>query len=281
MNIVRPIRALGKAIYDMVQHDGIEHAGYLAFLLMLCIFPFLVFMMALLGVFGSEELGSLLVSIILESPWAGFIDALKPRIVEITSTPPQSFLTIAIISAVWTASSIFEAIRMILNRAHRVTQMPHYLSRRLISILEFLVVISVTISMLLLLVVLPYVIEALQSSLKFVPEKLIHFLAPSSRLLRIMVLILFSTGLVAGMYSRLPNQTIPLKKAIPGTIVTMIGWYTASFGFRYYLTNFPQVNLIYGSIAGVIIALLYFYICSIVFIVGGEFNYHYYRTRDR
>jgi membrane protein len=149
----------------------------------------------------------------------------------------------------------------------------------MISIIEFLVVIFITISMLLLLVVLPYIAEVLQTYMTFLPAKLSLFLAPSSRMLRILVLTIFSFGLVVGMYSRLPNIILPARKALPGAIVTMIGWYVASLGFRYYIAHFSQVNLIYGSIAGVIIALLYFYICSIVFIIGGEFNYHYYNER--
>ncbi len=272
--------ALINSIYDMVAHDGIEYAGYLSFLIMLCFFPFLVFMTALLGAIGSHDLFVALVDIIIESPWARFIDALKPRIVEITSSPPQRFLTIAVLGALWTASSIFEAIRMILNRAYRITTMPSYLLRRVVSILEFLIVISVTISMLLILVILPYLIGIMQSFATFLPDIVLQlFLYPSGKIIRTIILVIFSFVVLVGIYSRVPSKKVPIRKAMPGAIFVICSWWAASAIFRYYIYNFPQVNLIYGSIAGVIIALLYFYICSIIFIIGGEFNNQYYKQK--
>jgi membrane protein len=259
----------------MVMHDGIEHAGYLSFLFMLTIFPFLVFFVAVVGFIGNESLGSFLVELIVNSHWAQFIDALKPRIVEITSNPPQSLLTIAIISAIWTASSIFEALRTILNRANRVSNTPAYILRRLVSIIEFIVMISVTICFLLILLILPYISDFIINLFGIPKSSMIaQIIDPKTGQAHFIIMLLFTFFIIAYIYHSLPNCKNKFIYAIPGTILTFIGWYGASIGFRYYLTHFPQVNLIYGSIAGIIIALLYFYICSIIFIVGAEFNYH-------
>jgi len=75
------------------------------------------------------------------------------------------------------------------------------------------------------------------------------------------------------MYHSIPNRSTKFVKTFPGSIVVLMGWFLFSKIFKYYLLHFPQVNFIYGSIAGVIVALLYFYACSIIFIVGAEFNY--------
>lgn len=267
------LKSLWQAINDLVEHDGLEHAGYLSFLLMLTIFPFLVFITALLGFFGSEQLGNLLVQLIVSSSWASFIDALKPRILEITSTPPQSLLTIAVLSALWTASSIFEGIRTILNRAYRITTTPSYLLRRLISIAEFLITISLTISLLVVLVVLPGIYDFLINLINVRQSTLLELLDPSTEMIRVTILITFTCMLVATLYNRLPNRNAKFRWALPGAILVVIGWSIASSIFKYYLGHFPQLNFIYGSIAGVIISLLYFYICSIIFILGAEFNY--------
>ncbi|MDF3047347.1 MAG: ribonuclease [Candidatus Midichloriaceae bacterium] len=272
--IIHLPKMLWRSVYDMVNHDGLEHAGYLSFLLMLTIFPFLVFITALLGFFGNEQLGNLLVNIILNSSWASFIDSLKPRILEITSTPPQSLLTIAILSALWTASSIFEGIRTILNRAYRVTETPNYLLRRLFSIIEFLIAISFSIGLAIILVVVPQVSGFVIDLFSIKNPAVINFLSIESGTMRFVILVGFAYLLVANVYHKLPNRKSRLISAFPGTILVMAGWYLASFLFKYYLVHFPQVNVIYGSIAGVIISLLYFYICSIIFIVGAEFNYY-------
>lgn len=261
------------AIKDTVNHDGIEHAGYLSFLIMLSLFPFLVFFMAIVGFIGSEQLGLVLVEIINNSALANFIDALKPRIIEITATPPQSLLTIAIVSAIWTASSIFEGTRTILNRAYRVDSPPAYLLRRLLSIAEFFIAVSIIIVFLFTILVLPHVFSYIIKVIQIENSYIVELLSPESIYFRYVLLFLFIFFVVCILYYSIPNRKSRFITTFPGSAVVISGWYLFSQIFKYYLGHFPQVNFIYGSIAGVIVALLYFYACSIIFIVGAEFNY--------
>lgn len=277
-SVAKILKMIFVSIYDMVQHDGIEHAGYLSFLSMLAIFPFIVFFVALVGLFGGEPISELLLQIIMDSSWVKFIDALKPRIAEITSTPPQSFLTIAIVSVIWTASSIFEGLRTILNRSYRVTNPPSYLLRRLVSIVEFLTAISIVLTSLVVLLIFPYISKIIIDFFSITDSRIITLLAPDSDEWRLLILILFAFFMVSVVFYTIPNRKTKFLYTTPGAILVVAGWTMASSGFSYYITNFPQVNLIYGSIAGVIISLLYFYICSIILIVGAEFNYHFEKT---
>ena len=267
-------KSLYQAVYDAVDHDGIEHAGYLSFLMMLAIFPFLILFMWLVNFFGDGSLGNFLVSAILDSSWAKFIDALKPRIVEITSSPPQKLVALAILSAIWTASSIFEGLRTILNRAYRVHTPPTYLIRRLVSFLEFGVMMTLTIAFVFLLVILPTIIGIFE---KFIPQDLLlplHSFFLGDKDLGYYLLLIYGFLLVCMAYYNLPSRKQKFLNVLPGAVFAVIGWTTFSMLFTYYIADFPQVNLIYGSIAGIIIALLYFYICSIILIIGAELNYH-------
>jgi membrane protein len=264
---------LWRSIYDAIDHDGVEHAGYISFLLMLTIFPFLVFFVAIVGFFGEKDLSDILVHIILSSSWAGFIDALKPRIIEITSSPPQGLLTIAILSAIWTASSIFEALRTIINRAYHVYSTPNYVLRRLLSIGEFLVAITVTLIFVLTLIIFPSLFQSLSKIFAGTPLANLHYLAPEFNTARYTLVYLFTFLLLSFAYYSLPNRKQRLRKVMPGAFLVLTAWIIFSKLFTYYLGHFQQVNLIYGSLAGIIISLLYFYFCSIIFIVGAEFNY--------
>ncbi len=262
-----------KAIYDTIYHEGVEHAGYLAFLLMLTIFPSLVFFVALVGFFGRQNLSEVLVNLILDSSWANFIEALKPRIIEITSSPPQGLLTIAIISAIWTASSIFEGLRTILNKAYRVTNTPTYVMRRLVSFIEFAGLIVITVMLLTALLVVPFIWEHIYEFVKIYNNPILNFIGEQGNSLRYLILTTFGFLLVSGLYCYLPNKKQKFIWTFPGTISVLLGWAISSALFRLYLSYFPSINIIYGSIAGVIIALLYFYICSLIFIFGAEFNH--------
>ncbi len=150
-----------KALVDTINHDGIEHAGYLAFLFLLSIFPFLVFMFAIAGFIGQTEIGLKLISIILDNKLIpeNILKSLAPRFKEIESGPPQGLLTFAIVGAIWTASSAVEGVRTILNRAYRVHTPPAYILRRLLSIGQFLVLAAIIILVLLLLIIVPQLWE--------------------------------------------------------------------------------------------------------------------------
>lgn len=267
-----------RAFIDTAKHDGIEHAGYLSFLLMLSFFPFLVFLVAIIGSITSlmdVEIIATLINIILESSWANFITALKPRIIEITSAPPQNFLTLAILSAIWTASSLFEALRTILNRAYRVKAPPTYIMRRIFSIIEFATMITIIIALMFLLVVIPSIWNVVSGYLPTEKWLLIAIIEKKSEYLRLLILIIIGFLFVSYLYYFLPNKKQTLYKTYPGTIAVLICWAIFSMAFKYYITFFPQINIIYGSIAGVIVSLLYFYFCSIIFIYGAELNYHF------
>lgn len=278
IRVIKFIKCLWRAIYDAIQHDGIEHAGYISFLLMLTIFPFLVFFVAIVGFFGEKSLSDILVHLILSSSWAGFIDSLKPRIIEITSSPPQSLLTLAILSAIWTASSIFEALRTVLNRAYRVSSPPNYLWRRLVSIFEFVVAITITLGFVLTLIIIPPIMQGVLTILQIKPAFGMNYFSPEFDGIRYMLVYLFTFLLITCAYYTLPTRKQRFFKMLPGALLVLLSWIMFSKLFTYYLSNFPQVNVIYGSIAGVIISLLYFYFCSIIFIIGAEFNYQLERT---
>jgi len=276
--VIKTSKCFVNSIVDLINHDGVEHAGYLSFLIMLTFFPFLVFFMATVGFIGNEALGNQLVQIILDSDFANFIDALKPRIIEITSTPPQGLLTIAIVSAIWTASSIFEGLRTILNKAYRVSSSPAYVFRRLLSFVEFIIAVFIIISFLVMLVLLPWLWNYLDSYFHVNDYAFLAIFAPEGVAFRYIVLIGFGLLLVSFSYYSLPNTKQKLKYTMPGALIVLAGWALFSMLFKYYIANFPSVNVIYGSIAGIIIALLYFYVCSLIYIFGAEMNYQLEKT---
>lgn len=257
----------------MVYHDGMELAGYLSFLIMLVVFPFLVLFMWVVTFLGDGSWGNLLIQSILQSSWARFIDALKPRIIEITSSPPHSLVTLAILSATWTASSLFEGLRTVLNKAYRVSSPPSYILRRLLSFIEFGVAMIITLAFVGALVVIPSILGAIESVLPQTVIQYFEFLTPKYSDLQLWILFIFGFTLISMAYYTLPSRKIKFVAVLPGTIFVVVSWTVFSILFKFYISNFPQVNLIYGSIAGIIIALLYFYICSIIFIIGAELNY--------
>lgn len=269
-------KAIVRAMEDtIITHDGIEHAGYLSFMGLLSLFPFLVFIVALAGFMGEGELGRefiLLLKNVLPQDAAA---VLLPRIDEIIDGPPRGLLTISMLAAIWTASSAVEGYRTVLNRAYHVGTPPAYIWRRLWSIGQLLIFTALIMTGMLTLLVAPTALiwleqatgidvtyqnfEELGFSIQFFSGTMLFFL-------------------VALSYYTLPNIKQTLAAIIPGALLTVLLWTLAVKGLRVYLETFDQVNLIYGSLAGIIAALLFFYIINVIFIFGAEFNYQLIRA---
>ena len=280
------IQCYKNALLDTISHDGVEHGGYIAFLCMLSIFPFFIFFTASIAIIGNvyleningESILSIITSLLMESNFANLIEALQPRIIEITSTPPQPFLSLAIVSVVWTASSLLEGLRTILNRAYRVAKPPSYLWRRLLSIVQFLLISFLVMILIFIIKILPIISEGLL----FFTEDFRKY-SFITRVLNIIVdlkeslswIIVFGINflLLSSIYYLIPNKIQKFIETFPVTFNTIIWWQISTHAFQDYLSVFKQINIVYGSIAGIIIALLYFYICSLIFIYGAELNY--------
>lgn len=269
--LIIPIRIFRIATIDTIRHDGIEHAGYLAFLSILSLFPSLIFLISIIGLFGESEAGIGVINKILSSAPAEISLALAPRINEITSGPEQSLITIAIIGVIWTASSSVEGCRTILNRAYRVAFPPPYIFRRLISFIEFFVIISAIVSGIFIFVVAPNILK------KFNLDELqnIDFDIFYLRQIAVFFLLTCTTSL---LYYAIPNAKQKITQTVPGSILAVAMWIIFVHLFEIYLNTFHQVSFVYGSLAGIIASLMLFYLISLVFIFGAEFNYHFHRV---
>jgi membrane protein len=80
------------------------------------------------------------------------------------------------------------------------------------------------------------------------------------------------------LYYALPNAKQKITQTVPGSILAVLLWVGLEKLFSLYLENFHQFNFVYGSLAGMIVSLMLFYLISLVFILGAEFNYHFHRT---
>ena len=98
------LQSLYKAIFRTIDHDGVEHAGYMSFMVLFSLFPFLVFFFAFTSFIGASELGRSLVELLIENLPEHATAAITPRILEILQTPPERLMTLAIIGAIWTSS---------------------------------------------------------------------------------------------------------------------------------------------------------------------------------
>jgi membrane protein len=262
------LRCFTNAAYNTVYHDGIELAGYLAFLGVLALFPFLVFLLALAGFVGEGKAGADFIHMLTEILPPHMMKALEPRIAEIISGPPQGLLTVAILGAIWTSSSAVEGYRTVLNRAYHVLTPPAYVFRRLLSIAQILILSFSIVMAMIVLVVLPIAWDRITATFG---KHISLSEAMGSQITLVSIAVMFCVASLA--YYVLPNIRQNWHSVFPGAALVTIMWIGAAHALSTYLSHFQQVNLIYGSLGGFIAALLFFYVSNVIFIYGAEFNY--------
>lgn len=264
--------AVYRAGYWTLHHDGMELAGYLTFLGMLAIFPFLVFLVSIAGFMGEINRGSEFITLITSYMPQDFIQSLQPRIEEIISGPPQGLLTLAIVGTLWTSSSAVEGLRMVLNRAYNVQTPPAYIWRRLMSVVQLILLSILIVIAMLFMTIIPILWGWLEQ--KF---KLFDMINPSLTYLRYSLSFLTFFGAVAASYYILPNIRQSFRLIAPGAFCVVILWMVAAELFGVYLTTFNQLNVVYGGLAGIIVTMLFFYILAVIYIWGAEFNHQFAR----
>ena len=259
---------LYQAIVKMIDHDGIEHSGYMSFMVLLSIFPFFIFILAFTGFFGASELGEKFIQLALENMPAQSIDSIRSRVKELMTTPPQGLLTLAIVGSLWTSSSFVECLRTILNRVYEIKSPPNYFLRRMLSIAQFLFISTMISLAMLLLIIIPIGLQKLPSFMKMIEDykTILNF----SRYF-LVFLCLFTT--VCYLYYLIPNVKLKFSEVIPGAFLSVLLWVLSGYLLSTYLVYYNQLNIIYGSLGSIIVTLIFFYIVNMIFILGAEFNY--------
>lgn len=264
-----------KAIANFNKHDGMVMAGHLAFLGMLALFPFIIFLVSLAGTIGQSTAGTDALQAMFEGMPADVAVVLRGPIEQMVSTSGKGIMTFSIIGALWVSSSAIDAARLAILRAYSsVTRRP-YLRRRAEGLL--LVILSAS-SIILGMTALVFGPVIWQAIVKFSPiDADWNFLW---NLIRLSVSFGLIFGALSLAYLVLRPRSLKMAGPVaPGAIAALILWMLVANGFSIYLKYFGNYDVTYGSLAGAMIALMFFYFISVGFIIGAEINAALYHQR--
>jgi membrane protein len=266
-----PLRQTLAAIWDpignLVRHEGLEFSGYISFMALLALFPFLIFVVAIAGFIGEAQDAGRFINLALAvmPPEVGSV--LTPAIANIIAGPRGDLLTFGILFAIWSASSGVEALRLLLNRCYAVRETRSPLLLRLQSVL-FVVLSALVIVLTSLAFVLAPVIQRLLEHLHLSALmdgeawfQLRYGAAAPAVMLLLLVLHIF-----------LPNRKPRLGEIWPGILITAMLWLAGAAGFSIYVANLGTYNIAYGGLGGIVLSLLFFYIAAVILGFGAEVN---------
>lgn len=257
-----------KRVATGVWSDGFIHAGNLAFLALMALFPFLIFAAAVAQLLGQGQDAQLAVFNILRQLPPGVRSTLHAPIEQVLEARTGPLLWFGGLVGLWTAASFVETIRDILRRAYGIKFCAPFWEYRLWSIL--LILGSV------LLMLIAFALSVALSSLHFVVVEYFPFangLATRLGLVRLIPgLALFGT-VYALFYALTPSRYRKSKcRKWPGALFITLWWLAMVELLPPSLELLGGYDLTYGSLAGVMIALLFFFAVGLGVVIGAELN---------
>lgn len=266
---MRRVRKGARVLWDAVNrfnlNDGAAMAGFIAFTLLLSIFPFLIFATTLIGILVGPTRTDEIVTALFQIAPAHVAQTLEPVVDEVLNKQSSGILTLSAVFAVYVASNAVEAFRTALDRAYRVARPRSFLIGRFVSCAFVFIGTVVT-------ALLGFSILLSPLLIRFAQNRAGIQIPNSAGWLSYGFGLLVFTGFVMAMHRYLPGRRLHMKRLWPGVIVTTLVWLIAATGFSIYLSFTPSYTVTYGALAGVIITLMFFYLTGATIIFGAELN---------
>ena len=246
--------------------DVFALASQLAYYLVLSFFPFMLFLMTLVG-FSKLSSNEILEGLSVMLP-KSVLELTQSTIREVFDNQHTGLLGISILLMIWTSSSAFKAVIKSVNKAYNFKEDRTFIKLSIISILGILALASIIILALGMLVFGNVIGDYLNNTQSL--YKIIIILWNIFRYAFIFIVMIFIFVII---YIFAPAKKLTWKEVIPGAIFSTLGWILVSFGFSFYIDNFSNYSRFYGSLGAVFILMTWLFIISIIFILGVEINF--------
>lgn len=261
-------RAIIAAFYRFNDDDGWAIASHIALSSLMALFPFFLVITAIAGLFGSKQLASEAAQIMLETWPEQVAEPLTLEIKGVLESARGGALTIGAALALFFASAGVESLRIGLNRAYGMVDTRHWIVLRLESIIYTIIGAFALLALSFLVFLAPLIWG---TALRFVPQiEPLGFMVTFTRI-GVAAVVLVAALIIVHLW--LPAGRRRLKEIMPGVIATLVLWLVAGTLFGRYLAEFAfTYSRYYAGLATPMIALVFLYFTSGIFIYGGELN---------
>lgn len=261
------IQFLKLLVLRIIKNDIPGTSAQMSYYLVMAFFPFIIFLITTLSYSNLFEysLPDFLARIMPENT-ADFLINIIDELLEARS---GSLLSVSMLTTIFFASKGVNAIIIGINRSFLVTENRGFFKKTAISFI-FTILFAFSINFLFIFIIMGQVITELVVNFLGITD----FSAQLWGLIRIGITLGFIFLVISFVYIYFPNlkPRLKTKDVILGSIFSTLFWLISSFLFSFYVNNFSNYTLIYGSIAGIIVFLLWLFISSIILLTGAEIN---------
>jgi len=268
--------AAWRGLVRLVSGNDLTHAAAIAYYALLSLFPFLLLVISILGSITADEEDRLAV--------LGFVFRYFPMQFDFVTTQLDAFRQTRVqvgvaggLALIWASLGVFGAITSAVNEAWGVEKQRSFLRHRMVSFLMLVAGGGVMI-VALLLVSAGEVAEASWFGVMIARFEWLRALQSLTFTYSATILLILAVGL---LYYFIPNAKTRFRDVWVGAVLTGVLWRLALDAFSWYIGGSGRLTLIHGSIAAVVVFLLWIYVSSVILMYGVEFTAAYARLRRR
>lgn len=265
------IRQFGKKVIAGVNDDNlIGRAAELAYNFVLALFPMLIFLLSLLGLFASHgsTLRTKLISYFSSVLPPDAAHVIANTLQEVMRNASNGKLTFGIVLTIWFAAGGMSSMISALNGVYEVKESRSWIKVRVIAVGLTIAISVLVIAALVAVLSGNYVANYLGNYWGLREAVVIGW-----RILQFVVAIVFVVFSFSLIYYFAPDlEEQHWYWITPGSLLGVLIWIAASFAFRGYLHFFNTYSKTYGSLGAVMILLIWLYVTGFAFLIGGEIN---------
>ncbi len=259
--LIRLQRAIG-------HDDCMGMAAQIAYYTMLGLFPFLIFLLGLLSTF---PLGESLQPVVLAELQSQMPDEaalyVTDTVLNLLPSRNGGLLGIGLLASLWGASMAIGALITTVNRAYNIRPRRNLAIQKLYAIALTLVLSGLWLMSMTIILVGPGLTQQIFEFLGIASET--NTFWTSIRLPMAFVLNILALSI---LYYIAPEAKQKFRWILPGAFTSTLLWMVASSAFRLFLRNFGAYNKTYGSLAAVVILLVWLWMSGFIFLLGAEIN---------
>jgi membrane protein len=269
--LLRRIAAVKRVLYDALGHfnndDGWAMASHLAISALMALFPFLIFATTLASFLGAQAFADTAVHLVFDTWPEQIAEPIAREVLNVLTVQRTDLLTYGVVLAAFFASNGIEALRTSLNRAYRVPENRGIIYRRVQSLVFVLIGSAVFFAISVLLVFAPLLARLAEARFEWIAPYM-----GTITFWRYTVAAAVIIGGLIAVHVWLPAGRRTFVSILPGIAFTLVAWFVGSIVFATYIDNFSSYASTYAGLASIMIAVVFLYILSAIFILGGELN---------
>jgi membrane protein len=270
---------LARSVREVRDDNLTDRAAALTYYAVLAIFPALIVLVALVGIFGRyPETTDALLRIVGKLAPHSAVDTLRGPIKSVVQNKggAGALLGVGLLGSLWSASGYVGAFMRASNAIYEVEEGRRFWKLRPLQL-------TITLVMVLLTAVVALAVVATGPLARAVGDSVGvgHTAVTVWDYAKWPVLLVIVVTMFAVLYATAPNVRLPgFRWLTPGGLVALAIWLAASVGFAAYTTFFGAYNQVYGALGAVVVFLVWLWVTNLSILIGAEFNAELERGRQ-